>query len=310
MASERPRALEAALGYVLFLSLGAGLLWAKTNPLTIHDLTKYYRLYLADIPREPFGELNAYVHDTCERETDCRCVVLVPGLGDVATTWEYVLMDSPKSGRQPKGYRVYAPNMPGVEGVPPPADPKDYGVRPQARLLRKIMSKKCPSWTVAGNSLGGWVSMWLALDWPEGVERLVLLAPAGLKDPTGQSEKSARELANPSTEVMKDHYQRARAKPHPLPERIFEQAAERLKRRPVRETLEAIADEDFLDDKLGKLTLPVSIIWGASDRIIPPGQGIRLRDRIKGSTLDILPDCGHLPQKECPAAVKKAIFGT
>lgn len=55
------------------------------------------------------------------------------------------------------------------------------------------------------------------------------------------------------------------------------------------------------------IDLPVLIIWGREDRLIPLGQGLRLRNDIPGARLDIIEECGHVPQEERPAETWAAI---
>ena len=51
---------------------------------------------------------------------------------------------------------------------------------------------------------------------------------------------------------------------------------------------------------LANLTMPVLIVTGDDDRIVPTGQSIQLSREIPGSELAVLKDCGHVPQEECP----------
>ena len=49
---------------------------------------------------------------------------------------------------------------------------------------------------------------------------------------------------------------------------------------------------------LHRITLPTLILWGAEDRLIPSQYGPAFRDLIPNARLEILPNCGHLPQLE------------
>jgi pimeloyl-ACP methyl ester carboxylesterase len=62
-----------------------------------------------------------------------------------------------------------------------------------------------------------------------------------------------------------------------------------------------------LPDRLGELTLPVLVITGDDDRIVPTAQSIRLADELPNAELLVIPACGHIPQEECPDAVIAAI---
>ncbi len=56
------------------------------------------------------------------------------------------------------------------------------------------------------------------------------------------------------------------------------------------------------------LDLPVALIWGAEDTATPPSQGEELQRLIAGSTLDILPGLGHIPQIEDPPTFQRALL--
>lgn len=51
---------------------------------------------------------------------------------------------------------------------------------------------------------------------------------------------------------------------------------------------------------LSTITIPVLIIWGEKDRVLPLEFGHRLNKDIKNSVLEIIPGCGHVPQSEVP----------
>jgi pimeloyl-ACP methyl ester carboxylesterase len=49
---------------------------------------------------------------------------------------------------------------------------------------------------------------------------------------------------------------------------------------------------------LHRITLPTLIVWGAEDKLIPSPYGPAFRDLIPNARLEILHNCGHLPQVE------------
>lgn len=57
----------------------------------------------------------------------------------------------------------------------------------------------------------------------------------------------------------------------------------------------------------GTIRLPTLLIWGEADKVVPVELGRRLHQDMRGSTLTIIPNCGHLPQEEKPEAVIAAI---
>ncbi|MBI5201804.1 MAG: alpha/beta hydrolase, partial [Elusimicrobia bacterium] len=185
--------------------------------------------------------------------------------------------------------------------------PADYRVPTLAKGVRAALESRCPSWTVAGNSLGGWVALELALDWPAGVERLVLLDSAGIDEPTGAAEENGRALAEPTVEKLKEFRRRARHQDRVIPERVWPSAVAAIAARPTKKIVDALDRGQLLDGRLKDVKAPAAILWGASDRIIPVDVGERLHRGLKGSTLTVIPECGHLPQQECPEPVVAAL---
>jgi pimeloyl-ACP methyl ester carboxylesterase len=55
-----------------------------------------------------------------------------------------------------------------------------------------------------------------------------------------------------------------------------------------------------LEERLGEVRVPVLVITGEYDRIVPPEQSVRLAEELPDAELVTVPDCGHLPQEECP----------
>ena len=47
-----------------------------------------------------------------------------------------------------------------------------------------------------------------------------------------------------------------------------------------------------------RVRLPTLIVWGDDDRIFPPPYGEAWHGLVKGSRLEMIPDCGHLPHVE------------
>jgi pimeloyl-ACP methyl ester carboxylesterase len=275
-------------------------------PYEVVTAARREALWASGVRRVRLDEgLLAYERDGCRPGRPCRCVALIHGMGDSALTWDKILLD-PKASAD--GLRVVAPDMPGTDGSAPAPDPAGYGIHAQAKVLRAALAGRCPEWTVAGNSLGGWIALWLALDWPQGVQKLVLVDAAGISDPSGREEESARTLAAPTVESMKVFSRRARFEDRALPERAWTSAVAAILRRPTQAIFAALSRGELLDARLGALKVPTTIIWGEADGIIPVEVGERLHRLIAGSRYELASRCGHLPQAECPDVVVRALF--
>jgi len=67
-------------------------------------------------------------------------------------------------------------------------------------------------------------------------------------------------------------------------------------------------NQDTINGQLGILTVPVLIVWGEQDRLIPLSLGRRFTRDIRGSGLKIIPKCGHVPLFECPDAFNEVLL--
>jgi pimeloyl-ACP methyl ester carboxylesterase len=62
-----------------------------------------------------------------------------------------------------------------------------------------------------------------------------------------------------------------------------------------------------LEDRLDEIGVPVLVITGDDDRIVPTEQSVRLASELPDAKLVVIPDCGHVPHEECPEAFLKAV---
>jgi len=63
-----------------------------------------------------------------------------------------------------------------------------------------------------------------------------------------------------------------------------------------------------LAERVGSLDLPVLVVTGDDDRIVPTEDSIRLAGEIPGCLLSVIPECGHLPHEERPEAFLDALL--
>ena len=62
-----------------------------------------------------------------------------------------------------------------------------------------------------------------------------------------------------------------------------------------------------LPQHLAEIKIPVLVITGDDDRIVPTAQSVRLSQELPNAKLVVIPQCGHVPQEECPQAFLQAI---
>jgi pimeloyl-ACP methyl ester carboxylesterase len=62
-----------------------------------------------------------------------------------------------------------------------------------------------------------------------------------------------------------------------------------------------IASRDLhLPAHLHEVSLPILVLTGDDDRIVPTSDSLRLAGELPNASLAVLPNCGHVPQEECP----------
>ncbi len=273
------------------------------------DLTlRRWALRHAGVERVRVGTLAGYERDLCRPGQPCSCVALIHGLGDSAMTWDKLLGGQEGAAPPPQGTRLLALELPGSEGSAPPGTPAGYAVPAMAQTVADSLRERCPSWTLVGNSLGGWVSLWTALKWPQGVRRLLLLNSVGVDGSREEQVAVARLLENPTVAGLKDFSARAYHIMPPAPERAWPAVVASIAARPTRAMVAALRPEDLLDARARQIRIPTLVLWGLSDRAIPRSVGEKLAASIPGALFQGIPDCGHLPQRECPAVVTDALY--
>ena len=62
-----------------------------------------------------------------------------------------------------------------------------------------------------------------------------------------------------------------------------------------------------LPKRAHRIGAPTLLVWGDSDKIVPPEYGNAFQDLIAGSELQVIENCGHLPQYEQPEAFVSAV---
>jgi pimeloyl-ACP methyl ester carboxylesterase len=240
-------------------------------------------------------------------------VLLVHGYGDTADGWRRVVP------RLLKDHRVVALDMP----------PFGRSASPRKGKLLDFYSEFFPSFleeldldrtTVIGHSLGGAVALRLAIENPDRVERLGLVAPAGLGNapPWWWHALTARVL-----------WQGALAIPSPFTTPIVRQGLKGfLALRLVADRKRFGSEINHLVDMHGsrsdlskllaaghacidsytgqlleqsiELEIPLWMLWGRRDGLVPSVHARAFARAHPDAKVHVLDDCGHYPHIELP----------
>ena len=222
-----------------------------------------------------------------------------------------VTADDPLLARLANSHRVYAPLVPG------------YGDSAECPEIRDMLDFTLHAWDVVealgvkdpilvGHSMGGMIAAEMAAVQPNDVSRLALIAPAGLWDDD-----------HPIVDLFT-------LLPYEMPELLFHDAAAGAAMMTAGRDVE---DPGFLQQYLvtnarqlgmaGRILFPIPerglsqrlyrikartlVIWGDSDKLIPPTYAHAFKKAISGAELVSIPEAGHMIHLEKPDAVAEAI---
>ena len=153
---------------------------------------------------------------------------------------------------------------------------------------------------LVGNSMGGWIALEIAVRSTARIKSMVVVSPAGVK--AAGVLPADTFLMSPEEQVRALVYDQKVAQAR-LAEPVTPEALELgLKNRHTTARLawEPRFHDPHLPKWLHRIDVPVTIVWGEQDRILPVGFANEFKKLIKNSKLEIIPQCGHLPHAEKP----------
>jgi pimeloyl-ACP methyl ester carboxylesterase len=208
-------------------------------------------------------------------------------------------------------FHVYAPYLPG------------YGETEECATLREMLDFALHGWDVVealglknpilvGHSMGGMIAAEMAALAPNDVSRLALICPAGLwldehpivdiftlmpfempgylfHDPKKGAAMMTAGLKMDDPGFLTDYLVRNARQMGMAGKLLF----------PV--------PERGLAERLYRVKAKTVIVWGESDKLIPPIYGPAFAAKIAGATLVSVPEAGHMVIAEKPAEVVKAV---
>jgi pimeloyl-ACP methyl ester carboxylesterase len=267
------------------------------------------------LPEVQSREIVLHGHSVSFREGGSGPVlVLVHGITSSSASWEPVL---PLLAEH---FTVIAPDLLGHGESAKPVG--DYSLGAYACLVRDLMlALGHDGATVVGHSLGGGIAMQLAYQFPELVERLVLVSSGGLGREVSIALRAATlpgaELVLPflaSRPLMATGEAIARAFGR-LGFRAGADLGEIARgvaslndmgaRHAFVHTARSVIDPggqrvDATDRLYLAEAIPALLLWGERDPIIPASHGARAQKLMPGSRLELFDRAGHFPHLDEP----------
>jgi pimeloyl-ACP methyl ester carboxylesterase len=206
-----------------------------------------------------------------------------------------------------KQFEVYVPEHPGFGTSDNPAWLRNIG--DLAMYYLDFLDAFGPHEVhVVGQSLGGWAAAEAASRNCSRIKTLSLLGPAGIRIkgmPSGDNF-----IWGPEEAIRNLYYNQA------IPDQI-------LAMQPTDEQADILLTNRFATAKFGweprwynpslerwlhRITVPTLVMWGKEDKLFPNAYATRWGERIPGSRVEIVPECGHVPAVEKPEITAKEII--
>ena len=293
-------------GFTLFASLSGCFL---AYPIQSLNHFSRWNVWAHGVERSSWGSFETFERNHCRESSDqnCLCLLMFHGLGDSALTFNKILNEEATAWKTPQ--HMISLNLPGSGNTPALESSQDYSLDNIIQLIKPHVEKEshCDQWMFVGNSFGGWVATRLAFEMPQRVAGLLLLGSVGVEADFSDVVPFYFDINADSIKKME---RRSHARPWTLlPRYFYQKAAAKLNRMPLKELISAqMVRRPFVDKELRSFNPPVGLVWGAQDGISPPLIADRFARNTKNLSFKrIIEDCGHLPQIECPEAVKQAL---
>ena len=248
----------------------------------------------------PLGKVHVY---DARGRGDLPTTVLLHGIGSAATPFARVL-----SYLQRDAKRIVVPDYPGHGFSSHHARP----LTPEALFasvelaLDAVVDEPC---VVVGNSLGGALALTYAIDHPERVKALVLVSPAGARSSPAEWQELRRTFEVGSRAEASAFIGRLYHSPPWFMPLLTHEFPALLRRRAVRELLDTATNDQLpTPDALGSLRMPILLLWGKSERMLPDSHLEYFRKHLPAHAIIERPErFGHCPHLDAPKELSARI---
>ncbi|HVR85339.1 MAG TPA: alpha/beta fold hydrolase [Planctomycetota bacterium] len=242
-------------------------------------------------------------------------LILLHGLGGSIYDWRHLLRPLSRS------HRVIVVDLLGSGESEIPTF-EDYSIAAQARRVKGLMDvlgveRGC----IVGNSYGGGIALKLVQDWPERVDRLVLINSICYPEhiptyvtlagaPCAESIAESLPLGKMTRWVLRNSYHTVEKLTDEELESYILELRTPGRRRALIQILRAVVPPDSteFEARIKSIQAPVLLLWGTADETIPVSLGRRLQKDLPHARMVEL-DAGHVPNQECPRDVLRWMEG-
>ena len=255
------------------------------------------------------------IHYRDEGKMDGQAIFLIHGSNSSLQTWEPLVALLGEKYRLISldlyGHGLTGPNSTGAYDA-------DTNIAAAVRVLDAVGVDQA-YWV--GNSMGGWLTWRAGLSVPERTAGLALIDASGAQvEEKGQVYLGARlaqswigQMLLPEITprfLVKSSLEESVARPERLSEELVDRYWELLRFPGNRQASLDRARTPRQPEKwadVGSLEMPVLLLWGEQDKVIPVSHAKAFASAIPETKLIIYPDVGHLPMEETPEQVARDI---
>jgi pyruvate dehydrogenase E2 component (dihydrolipoamide acetyltransferase) len=235
-------------------------------------------------------------------------LVFLHGLGGSQSTWQVVLGDLVEQ------HRVAAIDLPG-HGTSDRSTTADYSIGGIATAIAEAIGKlgmKRP--VLIGHSLGGAVALRIAAESPGSLSGIVAIDSAGLGKEIS-ADLTAIMTGQPGPDTARALLQLFYEDQKLVNERGVHEMAQSQQADGAWAAQQAVANAAFgggtqVDEARidpASVSVPVLLIWGEHDRVLPMQQATASLAAFPDAMLAVVPNVGHVPQVENPTRTAKLI---
>jgi len=274
-------------------------------------------------PDSKFIEINGVEIHYKEKGSGERTFILLHPFGGSTYSWRNVMDEFAKYGK------VIAYDRPafGLTERPMPGDweANPYGMKANVEILREMLDAfGIEKAVLVGNSAGGGVAVAFALEYPERIDELILVAP-GVGGGYGPQFPAwalpimwTPQMRHLGPLMMRDYQE---SLPRTVEREWFDQSkltdeirAKHLQILKIKNWDKAFYELTFapaypeLRPLLPNLKVPALIVAGQEDRLIRSWYFEAISTEIPEAQLKTIPQCGHVPQEECPTEFMEVVL--
>jgi pimeloyl-ACP methyl ester carboxylesterase len=291
-------AIVIGLAALLVLAVLAGVWLFRFRPLTVYAWTTRSALARAGLHKttveSPAGPQVVWTGGSGPK------LVLLHGAGDQAGTWFRV---APALARD---HTLIVPDLAGHGGSAPRTGPIEASAVYAGVVATIDALAPGERVTIVGNSLGGWMAMLEAHRRPDRVAMAVCVGGGAVRG----GNEHARVLPRTRAEARESVAATRDPGSAPIADYVLDDIVRMASTGPLARFAATVSSMEafILDDAaLREIRVPVRLIWGASDRLMPLQYAERMEAALPDVRLATLDTCGHVPQVECPTAFLAAL---